>query len=71
MVERDLAKVETRVRFSSPAPFKSPGLIRGFWFLYSPAAGPIKKIGPKYLKNGSKDPRKFPLKNRYLNKKDV
>ena len=34
MVERDLAKVETRVRFSSPAPFKSPGLIWGFWFLY-------------------------------------
>ena len=24
MVERDLAKVETRVRFSSPAPFKAP-----------------------------------------------
>ena len=29
MVERDLAKVETRVRFSSPAPFKKPPLLRG------------------------------------------
>ena len=33
--------------------------------------GPIKKIGPKSPKNGSKGPRKFSLKNRYLNKKDV
>ena len=33
MVERDLAKVETRVRFSSPAPFKKPFHTEGLFDL--------------------------------------
>ena len=39
MVERDLAKVETRVRFSSPAPFnQTPNIVGGF--LYYPSVSP-------------------------------
>lgn len=36
MVERDLAKVETRVRFSSPAPFKGSGFPESFFVSKGP-----------------------------------
>ncbi len=32
MVERDLPKVDTGVRFSSPAPSAFKGLFKGFFF---------------------------------------
>ena len=57
MVERDLAKVETRVRFSSPAPFRRPPEKEVF-FIWPTTAGPLhaggdilhgQKAGGSYL----------------------
>ena len=45
MVERDLAKVETRVRFSSPAPFRRPPF-QGV-FLYVSATAFCRQSGIK------------------------
>ena len=43
MVERDLAKVKTRVRFPSPAPISNPPL--GAVFLFPGGRWQIKKAG--------------------------
>lgn len=52
MVERDLAKVETRVRFSSPAPFRRPPFSGGLFLRAILARG----TQPQSLRNLQRRP---------------